>query len=631
MTVRLDSAPNLRLNSYDPEAFNKLPSISDAVAKFDAIDGDSLVSTSFRELFLRHNMDRTFGLILLHRHFELDQNERLVSYGDTSVPWQLSKISKNIMPSNWLLSGDGAIRPYEFCYTPAMDEATGPNLANSDQQAFFDALIELLHKHKAEGLWGLCRYPGDGFPGRVEITEGRANINLRPEDYPKDMESRTAAWFFSPPLWDQKCNCGCRHQKWPSFKYPGVLEGQQATLTILISSMASTMAPSIKGFHPENIPGIVSDLRLNGTMASFCFGTADRPLSGKQCLIYAVQFPDGATWAVRVPAQANHLPPGAVTAFVEMEVSILKRIETSGFSRSPRLLGYNSGFDNPVGFPYIVSTWVEGTPAEWSDSIPSDRDTRNKFLRQMADITLELADCTQEWRPTTAGTYLTDLIDRKIVRVSNGQLPGIQLRDCFIQRALVPRVVHFPLEMSPFLVSHEDLSPDNIIVDNEYNIKGIIDWGFATLLPLQFAVYFPRILAIEPSQIDAPQPPDVAAFSLAFFQPSAVLQADRRYFTSYLSSRRDSLARSISLVLSTSDVDWRHLVFEAASSKGLHKWVAQRSWLLHGSGNGLQDLSSITLAKEVVKFLAGTVGQKSNLTRERILDAIKIEDDDLQR
>ncbi|KAI9861204.1 MAG: hypothetical protein M1813_005377 [Trichoglossum hirsutum] len=369
------------------------------------------------------------------------------------------------------------------------------------------------------------------------------------------------------------------------------------------------MAPSIKDFHPENIPGIVSNLRLNGTTASFCFGTADRPLSGKQCLVYAVQFPDGATWAVRVPTQANHLQPEAVTAHVEMEVYILKRVEASGFSRSPRLLGYNSGFDNPLGFP----------------------DTRNKFLRQVADITLELADCTGEWRPTTASTHLTDSIDRKIVRVSNGQLPGIQLRDCFIQRALVPEVVHFPLEKSPTLISHEDLIPENIIVDNEYNIKGIIDWGFATFLPLQFAVYFPRILAIEASQMDAPQPPDVAAFSLTFLQPSAVLEADRRYYTSYLSSRKSSLSRSISSVLSTPDVDWRHLVFEAASSKGLHKWMAQRDWLLHGSRNGLQDLSSIALPEQVMGFLAGTVGQKSNLTRERILDAIRTEDDELRR
>jgi hypothetical protein len=270
-------------------------------------------------------------------------------------------------------------------------------------------------------------------------------------------------------------------------------------LDIISISVSSTMAPSIKDFHPENIPGIVSNLRLNGTTASFCFGTADRPLSGKQCLVYAVQFPDGATWAVRVPTQANHLQPEAVTAHVEMEVYILKRVEASGFSRSPRLLGYNSGFDNPLGFPYIVSTWIEGTTAKWSDSIPSDRDTRNKFLRQVADITLELADCTGEWRkaavtsprfshapslpvwytgPTTASTHLTDSIDRKIVRVSNGQLPGIQLRDCFIQRALVPEVVHFPLEKSPTLISHEDLIPENIIIDNEYNIKGYIT-GFS--------------------------------------------------------------------------------------------------------------------------------------------------------
>ncbi|KAI9861268.1 MAG: hypothetical protein M1813_005441 [Trichoglossum hirsutum] len=38
----------------------------------------------------------------------------------------------------------------------------------------------------------------------------------------------------------------------------------------------------------------------------------------------------------------------------------------------------------------------------------------------------------------------------------------------------------------------------------------------------------------------------------------------------------------------------------------------------------------IDLAEEVMKFLAGSVGQKSNQTREKILDAIKIEDDELR-
>jgi hypothetical protein len=46
---------------------------------------------------------------------------------------------------------------------------------------------------------------------------------------------------------------------------------------------------------------------------------------------------------------------------------------------------------------------------------------------------------------------------------SNGQMPELQLRDCFIQQALVSRAVHPALENSPLLISQElareDTSP----------------------------------------------------------------------------------------------------------------------------------------------------------------------------
>ncbi len=126
----------------------------------------------------------------------LGQKEESILYGDliseaTLIVFKLlvnqrarrrRRTSGNIRPSNWLLTADGAIRPYEFYYASVRDEATELDLANTDQRAFFDAFKELLRKYNAEGLWGLCRYPGDDFPGRVEVTEGRANINLRPED-----------------------------------------------------------------------------------------------------------------------------------------------------------------------------------------------------------------------------------------------------------------------------------------------------------------------------------------------------------------------------------------------------------------------------------------------------------------
>lgn len=156
------------------------------------------------------------------------------------------------------------------------------------------------------------------------------------------------------------------------------------------------MAPSVNSFHPENILELVKSLRSDAATASFCFGTADRPLSGKQCFIYVVRFPTGDTWAVRVPVHISHLPPEVIASFVEDEVSILKRLEASGFRWSPRLLAYDSQSSNPIGFPYMVLSWIDGTQLEWSDTVPPLRESRNKILQQIADIIFELADCTTE-------------------------------------------------------------------------------------------------------------------------------------------------------------------------------------------------------------------------------------------
>lgn len=156
------------------------------------------------------------------------------------------------------------------------------------------------------------------------------------------------------------------------------------------------MALSVKTFNSDSILNIVDSLRADGTSASFCFNTAEHPLSGKQCLIYAVKFPDDATWAVRIPAHTSHLPQEAITDYLKTEISILKNLETRGFSWSPRLLGYDCGFNNPLEFPYLVLSWIEGKPLEWSDTVPSQRENRNKILHQLANIILEMAESTKE-------------------------------------------------------------------------------------------------------------------------------------------------------------------------------------------------------------------------------------------
>ncbi|KAK4213513.1 hypothetical protein QBC37DRAFT_373892 [Rhypophila decipiens] len=62
---------------YNPAAYNNLPMLGDAGARFDTQKGEDLID-EFRELFQSHGLERTFGLVLNHRHFDMKSNERLV-------------------------------------------------------------------------------------------------------------------------------------------------------------------------------------------------------------------------------------------------------------------------------------------------------------------------------------------------------------------------------------------------------------------------------------------------------------------------------------------------------------------------------------------------------------------------
>lgn len=109
----------------------------------------------------------------------------------------------------------------------------------------------------------------------------------------------------------------------------------------------------------------------------------------------------------------------------------------------------------------------------------------------------------------------------------------------------------------------------------------IIDWGFACPLPLQFAIGFPRFLAIEPRELEPPTAPsDLFAFSSEFLQLSPVRKSDREILIESILPQARTVPQSALTVLSVADADWRNLMYEAAGSKDLHKWMARTNWLL---------------------------------------------------
>jgi len=54
--------------------------------KFDTVDGKTIITEVITPFFRRHNVEKVFGLQLLHQHFQPYPRERLVEFNSISMP-----------------------------------------------------------------------------------------------------------------------------------------------------------------------------------------------------------------------------------------------------------------------------------------------------------------------------------------------------------------------------------------------------------------------------------------------------------------------------------------------------------------------------------------------------------------
>lgn len=150
--------------------YNSLPSIEDASRDFKLNGGADHLLRDIREIILRHGPADTWGVQLLHKHFEIGLNEMLVSFGTVSVPVSSQKMDDNttshISGSSWMWTCEGPT-PYEFAF--AQDEAKiSPELLSEG--------FTCLQASDLSQLLGLVYLPHTA--GGLEYTEGHANITL---------------------------------------------------------------------------------------------------------------------------------------------------------------------------------------------------------------------------------------------------------------------------------------------------------------------------------------------------------------------------------------------------------------------------------------------------------------------
>ncbi|KAJ5565915.1 hypothetical protein N7535_007553 [Penicillium sp. DV-2018c] len=193
-----------------------------------------------------------------------------------------------------------------------------------------------------------------------------------------------------------------------------------------------------------------------------------------------ILFEGGISWLARIRRfNATSPPPELRDYILGSEVSTLQFLSKTKVP-VPTVFDFNPDESNPVGVGYILMEKLPGKSLRWSLTTPKQR---QKVTGQLADIYIELKGF-----PFSAFTSSEEYFNAHIRLI----LDLITRQESYVNRPVDAFLIHrFPLETVPkifsknhlddgmFYLKHADEKGDHILVDNEFNITGIIDWEWA--------------------------------------------------------------------------------------------------------------------------------------------------------
>ncbi|CAI7610892.1 unnamed protein product [Penicillium palitans] len=226
-----------------------------------------------------------------------------------------------------------------------------------------------------------------------------------------------------------------------------------------------------------------------------------------------VLFEDGISWLARIRRfNATSPPPGLRDYILSSEVSTLQFLSKTKVP-IPTVFDFNPDESNPVGVGYILMEKLPGKSLRWSLATPKQK---QKVTSQVADIYIELkrfpfsmigslSEESSSHIDPIARESLTDFQDlymRMLGPCSSSEeyfkahirmiLDLITRQEYYVNHPVDAFLIHrFLLDTVPdivlrndldngmFYLKHADEKGDQILVDNDFNITGIIDWEWA--------------------------------------------------------------------------------------------------------------------------------------------------------
>ncbi|KAK1981126.1 hypothetical protein LZ30DRAFT_97882 [Colletotrichum cereale] len=250
----------------------------------------------------------------------------------------------------------------------------------------------------------------------------------------------------------------------------------------------------------------------SGVDHDFRLDIVSRQCGGQKCHL-DVLFDDGVEWIARIRLEDSLLPPQPVQDHI-----FLSEVATLQFHQpaSP---------ENPVGTSYILLEKMKGKPLDWNRATP---ERRSRILEQLADLYLEmekhplpmtgslvLADppglvggfAQQPWFAAPEGptgpfmslkAAYESIVHQQMQAISNHEITSLPV-DNYItfpwRLSVVPALASSSASsLGPFYLKHYDDKGDHILVDEEYNITGVIGWEFASAEAKELAFSSPCMI-----------------------------------------------------------------------------------------------------------------------------------------
>jgi hypothetical protein len=237
----------------------------------------------------------------------------------------------------------------------------------------------------------------------------------------------------------------------------------------------------------------------------------------------SIVFEDGNIWLARFRLPNHNAPPLQERNFDRRGEFATYRYLAEASVPVPAVYDLADDDDplNPVGAGYILLDKLAGRPLAWHEA---NEVQKEKLTGQLADIYAQLEKHPVTWlgrlQPSPTGSveagpaffdydsngnlvpsgpfsnlndYYVALIQHQIQLIRTGEIaPSAPLDQYLVYRSLLDCLP--PDESGPFFLRHIDSRDANFLVDDEYNITGIIDWELAIVTAKGAAFQSPLML-----------------------------------------------------------------------------------------------------------------------------------------